>query len=167
MSNWTSITADDLKAMGHGMIVDRAAATATGDTDPVAWAIGSAVARVRRACGAGNPLDADPTKVPRSLQDVTVRLAVYALMERIRFPMSEDQRETRKNDNSDLLRISDRKVKVELPDTVSDEPEIGPTPGTWNSERKVLGRTHPHPAPGVQNPAQGYANPDGTRDSVT
>jgi hypothetical protein len=45
-----------------------------------------------------------------------VRLAVYALMERIRFPLSDDQKDTRKNDNSDLNRIHDSRQRVEAPD---------------------------------------------------
>ena len=36
-------------------------------------------------------------------------------MERINYPLGEDQRETRRNDNSYLLRISDDQLKFEFP----------------------------------------------------
>lgn len=163
---WIPITIDDLKTAGHGFIVDRATTTATGSVDPASEEIANAVARVRRAVAAANTLDVNPTKVPKSLKGVTVRLALYALMERIRMPLSDDQRETRKADYSDLLRIADRKVRLEEP----DDPDTEATPpnrGTWNSENKILPRAHPIPRPGRQNAVPGrYANPDGPEDTV-
>jgi hypothetical protein len=167
MPNWTNISLDDLKASGHGLIVDRAQTLATGGVDPVTDAIDNAVARVRRAVQAGNALDTVATKVPRSLKAVTVRLVLFALMERIGLPLSEDQRKTRENDNSDLLRIADRKVRIEPADNPNTD-EAGPiNPGTWNSERKIVGRMHPVPAPAAQHaPAGGYANPNAPEDSA-
>ena len=122
--NWITITVGSLKAAGHGKIMDLAATTATGDEDPVSEAIEGAIARVRRAVNTGNALDADPTKVPKSLKAVTIRIALYALMERIRTPLSDDQKETRKNDNSDLLRISDKGIPVEKPDNPAGSAEM-------------------------------------------
>lgn len=165
--NWTSISADDLKAAGLGFVVDRARTTAVGGADPVEEEIANAVARVRRAVGGGNPLDYDGTKVPGSLKGVTVRLALFALMERIRLPLTEDQRETRKSDYSDLLRIADRKVLVEAPDTPTEDSPVPQNLGSWNSENKILPRAHPVPRPGVQQPGGGagkYANPTGPED---
>lgn len=116
MGNWTSLIADDLKTLGHGAIVDRARTAATGGIDPVPEAIAEAVARVRRAISSGNTLDADTAKVPMSLKAVAIRLALFSLMERIRLPLSDDQKETRRNDLSDLNRIHDSKQRVEVPD---------------------------------------------------
>ncbi len=116
MSNWTSITIDTLKAAGHGAIVDAAQTAGIGGIDPVAESIADAVSRVRAACSTGNQLDADPTKVPNSVKSLTVRIALFALMERINYPLTEDQRDTRRNDNSSLLRINDDKLRFELPD---------------------------------------------------
>ena len=124
MPNWITITADHLKAAGHGAIVDKASTTAIGDIDPVGEAIEAATARVRRAVNSGNALDADTTKVPNSLRAVTIRLALYDLMERIRFPLSEDQKESRKSDTSDLLRISDKGIPVEKPDHPAGSAEM-------------------------------------------
>lgn len=168
MPNWTAISANDLKAAGYGSILDRAQTKAVGGTDPVVFAISSAVARVRRAVQAANALDVDPTKVPVSLEALTVRMAFYGLCERIGFPLTEDQRDTKRNDNSDLNRIADRKVRVEPAD--NPDANAGPVnPGMWNSERKIIGRTHPIPAPGVQYPSgdSGYANPDAPTDATS
>ena len=141
MSNWTTITADDLKAIGHGNVVDRAQTAATGGKDPVAEAIQDAVARVRRAI-TGSSHDADPAKVPNSLKAVAVRKALFVLMERIRMPLSLDQQKTRDADNSDLLRISDKKIPVERPDVDGGTAEMAPMGGidAVNVPRRLTGR---------------------------
>ncbi len=139
--NWTPITADDLKATGMGFVIDKAQTTATGGTDPVAEAISDAVSRVRRAI-TGSAIDADPAKVPNSLKAVAVRMAVYRLMERIRMPLSLDQSKQRDNDNSDLLRISDKKIPVERPDTDGGTAEMSPMGGVdaVNVPNRLTGR---------------------------
>jgi hypothetical protein len=147
MSNWTSITIDDLKATGLGFVVDKAQTAATGATDPVAEAVAGAVARVRRAL-AGRQMDRDTTKVPNSLKPVTVRLALFTLFGRLQFPLSADQAEQRKADNSDLLRLSDNpKIPVELPDDSGGTAEMqrGPSsetvqPGNFGNSREDLYR---------------------------
>jgi len=126
MSNWTSITIDSLKTAGHGAIVDAAQSAGIGGVDPVAESIADAVSRVRGACSTGNQLDTDATKVPNSLKGLTIRLALFALMERIGFPLSEDQRDTRRNDNSQLLRINDDHLRFELPDVPAGNAEMQP-----------------------------------------
>jgi hypothetical protein len=164
MPRWVAIFEDDLKAAAHGDLIDAARTTAAGAVDPVQDAVESAVARVRRAVAAGNPLDTDTAKVPRSLKAVTVRIAIFALMERIGQPLSEDQRNTSRDDISDLKRIADRSILVEAPD-VTDAASAPKNLGTWNSEPKLIGRTHPVPLPGRQYPAPGaYANPDAPED---
>jgi len=124
MSNWTSITIDSLKAAGHGTIIDAAQSAGAGGVDPVTESIADAVSRVRAACSTGNQLDTDATKVPNSLKGLTIRLALFALMERINYPLSEDQRDTRRNDNSQLLRINDDQLKFELPDAPAGDAEM-------------------------------------------
>lgn len=167
MPNWTAIVSDDLKAAGHSAIIDRARTMAVGGVDPVTDAIETAVARVRRAVAAANALDIDAAKVPKSLKGVTVRLALFALCERIGLPLSDDQKETRKGDMSDLNRIADRKIITETP----DDPETtasGPARGSWNSENKVIMRTHPVPKPSTQFGigTDSYANPDAPEDAA-
>ena len=124
MSNWTQITQDSLEAAGHSAIVSAAQTAGIGGVDPVAESIADAVSRVRAACSTGNQLDADTTKVPNSLKGLAIRIALFALMERINYPLSEDQRDTRRNDNSSLLRINDDKLKFELPDTAAGNAEM-------------------------------------------
>lgn len=124
MSRWTAITADHLKAAGHGAIVDNARSLAAGGIDPVVEMIADAVARVRRAVTTGNVLDADTGKVPNSLKGVTIRIALFALCERIGLPLNDDQKDTKRDDISDLKRITDNRLRVETPDTPADSGEM-------------------------------------------
>ena len=143
MSRWTTFTSEDLKAAGHGAIVDRARTLAVGGTDPVAEAITGATARVRRAVAPGNALDADPARIPNSLREVALRMALFALMERIGLPLSDDQKETRRADLADLGRLAEQRVRVEVPDTAEDTPSVagaGRTVGTVNPPRRQTGR---------------------------
>jgi hypothetical protein len=126
--NWTSISIDSLKAAGHSAIIDAAQTAGIGGVDPVAESIADAVSRVRGACSTGNQLNADTTTVPNSLKGLTIRLALFALLERISYPLSEDQRDTRRNDNSYLLRINDDQLKFELPDVPAGNAEMQPGP---------------------------------------
>jgi hypothetical protein len=129
MSNWTTITIDSLKAAGHGTIVDTAQTAGAGSVDPIAESIADAISRVRSACSAGNQLDVDPTKVPNSLKGLTIRIALFGLMERIGYALTEDQRDTRRNDNSWLLRINDNETRFEKPDNAAaDSAEQTPAP---------------------------------------
>jgi hypothetical protein len=124
MSNWTSITIDSLKAAGHAAIINAAQTAGIGGVDPVAESIADAVSRVRAACSTGNQLDADATKVPNSLKGLTIRIALFSLMERISYPLGEDQRETRRTDNSYLIRINDDRLRFELPDNAAGNAEM-------------------------------------------
>ena len=160
--NWTAITIDHLKSAGHGAVVDRAQTTAAGGIDPAAQEIANATARVRSAVKAGNVLDADPAKVPNSLLGLTVRLAVFFLMERIRFSLTEDQKETKKNDNSYLLRITDKRERFEVADDpATDGGEMQQRPPGFLARKTAFscartpcrGRTVSKPAPAPTTPA--------------
>jgi hypothetical protein len=140
MSNWTSITIDTLKASGHSAIISAAQTAGIGGVDPVAESIAEAVARVRAACSTGNQLDADTTAVPNSLKGLATRIALFALMERIGYPLGEDQRDTRRNDNSYLIRINDDQLRFELPDTAAGTAEMQPGAGV-----DIVTHTDRHP----------------------
>lgn len=163
---WIPLTADDLKAAGHSEIIVQAGTLAVGTVDPVDDALETAVARVRRAVAAANALDTDVALIPRSLKGVAVRLALFALMERIGYALSEDQKDTRKNDQDDLKAIGLRQIKVEAPEN-PDQSLVPKTQGCWNSEHKLIGRMHPVPAPGLQRgqATGGYANPGAPQDA--
>ena len=132
-SNWTTISVDDLKASALGFVVDRAQTASTGSVDPVEKAIAVSVARVRRAIASGgNALDADANKVPNSLEEVTIRLAIFILMGRLRIPLSSDQANDRDADKAELATVADPKIAtpIETPDTPAGLAEMEvPTPG--------------------------------------
>jgi len=124
MSNWVTITSDDLKAGKRGEVVDIAASVSTGGADPVAECIGDAIARVRAAISPGNQLDENTTLVPRSLRGLCVRIAIRALKDRIQLALTEDERGQRAEDISYLNRIADQKVRFEEPDTPAGAAEM-------------------------------------------
>ncbi len=127
--NWVTITVDDLKAVAFGGIIDAAQAAATGANDPVAEAIADAVAVVRGTISAGNVLDVDPAKVPRSLRSLAARTAVFALMERVQLDLSIDQRATRQADLLRLQRIGEQQQRFEQADAPAGAAEMQPGPG--------------------------------------
>lgn len=124
--NWTAITADDLKAIAYGGIIDAANSQATGYNNPVAEAIADAVATVRGAISTGNVLDQDITKIPNSLRSLACRIAVFALMERLQIELTQDQRATRQSDQSRLNRITDQKLRFETADNAGGSGEMQP-----------------------------------------
>jgi hypothetical protein len=124
MSNWTSITANDLKSAVRGEVVDAAATLATGGNDPVAECIADAISKVRASISVGNQLDQDATKVPNSLRGLTARIAAFALKKRIPMVLTEDERTTEKADQSYLNRIVDSKIRFELPDNPDGSAEM-------------------------------------------
>ena len=124
--NWTPLTIDDLKAVAFGGIIDAAQASAAGANDPVAEAIADAVATVRGAISTGNVLDADTTTVPRSLRPLAARTAVFALMERVQFDLTADQRTTRQTDLTRLGLITSQQQRFEQADHPAGSAEMQP-----------------------------------------
>jgi hypothetical protein len=139
MSNWSAITIDTLKTSGHSAIVTAAQSAGVGGVDPVTESIADAVSRVRAACSVGNQLNLDPTTVPNSLKGLTIRIALYALMERIQYPLSADQRQTRQQDSVWLDKISKERLRFEQPDTPAGEAEMQD-----GSDMDVVTRTERH-----------------------
>ena len=168
MSNWTAITADDLKAAGHGAIVDRGRTLAVGNVDPVTETITKIVNRVRRKVRQGNRLDTDATKIPASLKDSTVLLIIGELSRRIGY-VPEELKEAIRDARDEINTIGERKERVELADNPDTSAGAGPVnPGMWDSENKIIDRMHPVPAPGVQQLGTGgYANADAPADNAT
>ncbi|EDY16690.1 hypothetical protein CfE428DRAFT_5803 [Chthoniobacter flavus Ellin428] len=165
--NWIAIIPDDLKASGHGTIIDKAQTLAVGGVDPVADAIANITAEVRSAVRTGNQLDTDPTKIPRSLKRLAVQMILFALMERIGVPLSDAQAKESDRHAKRLEQLYERKEVLEPPDS-PDTTGSPVNPGMWNSENKLIMRTHPTPVPGVQfPPTGGYANPDAPQDPTS
>ena len=68
--------------------------------------------------------------------------------------------------DSIAFQIGGHKIRVEAPDDV-DISEAPQNRGAWNSESKILMRSHPVPRPAQQLPPDGdYANPDGPTDTA-
>jgi hypothetical protein len=127
MDRWIILTPDHLKAAGHGAIIDRARTAAVGGIDPVLQAIVKVTARVRRAVAPGNVLDADATKIPGSLEDAAVLIAVAILAGRIPIPLTTDVGDQVKDARKELQAISDNKTKVERADNPEGEASVAET----------------------------------------
>jgi hypothetical protein len=125
MSNWVTLTIDELKAYEHGAIIDAAQLTATGtNPDPVARVITDVTARIRSTVSPGNTLDADPTKIPGSLVDLASRMCVRFLKQRIQMDLTQDERDQRKEDNDYLKLIVTEKTTFENPDNPAGTAEM-------------------------------------------
>lgn len=111
--NWTALTSADLQKVGPPAVI--AAAEAQSPT-ATAEAIADAVSAVRGACSTGNSLDIDTTKVPNSLKALTARMALWALYDILQLELTQDQRDSRKADQSRINRITDLRLRFETPD---------------------------------------------------
>jgi len=127
--NWLSLNLDLVKASGNASVIASALqkATQSGNAvDPVADAIENAVGRIRGAVSVGNLLDRDTTKIPKSLKGLAVRMVMYGLHEFLHYELDQDQRDTKRDDNSYLIRISDDKIRFEEPDEPAGSAEMQP-----------------------------------------
>jgi hypothetical protein len=115
-------------------------------------------------------LDADPTKIPGGLVNDLISIA------RWRFLISVPQFKQLQTDERKAL-YTDALAKLNLiaAQKFGPEPPSGPNiplpPGSamWNSENKLLMRTHPVPQPGTQTQGAStdYANPNAPPDVGT
>ena len=127
MSRWITLTVDHLKAAGHGAIIDRARTAAVGGIDPVGQTILKVTARVRRAVAPGNVLDADATKIPGSLEDAAVLIAIATLAGRIPIPLTSDVADQVRDARKELQTIAENKVKVDRADNPEGEASVAET----------------------------------------
>ena len=140
MPNWTSLTPEDVAKAGSPDILAAAEAKAAGSTVEM---IADAVSAVRGAVSTGNALDVDATKVPNSLKALTARIAFYSLMTDVLvMELTVDQRKSRDMDASRLNRITDEKLRFEVPDNSGGSAEMQQSGGTqiFNMQRRQTGR---------------------------
>jgi hypothetical protein len=86
---------------------------------------------------------------------------------------TRDRRDAHDEALARLERIARQKIAIEPPakaDGAAAPPAMNPRSGQWNSENKLVGRTHPVPTPqaeqpGQENTAPPYANPEAPPDS--
>jgi hypothetical protein len=77
---------------------------------------------------------------------------------------TKERKEAASNGQDMLDNIANQGLQVELPDAAS---QGNPRAGNWNSENKLINRTHPTPTPSsqFQNAPAPYANPNGPSDN--
>jgi len=113
----------------------------------------------------GYTVDDDPRTVPISLFNDAIAIARWRLL--IATPSFKQLQTDERKEAFDLalkklLLIAQQQFAVEPP-----TPDANPRGGNWNSENKLVMRTHPVPRPGSQFTPQEntYANPDAPADS--
>lgn len=167
MSRWTAITELAVKTGKNTAVLTavRAKATANGDADPLAEYITDVVATLRTAVQSGNQVDSDATKVPNGLKEMALRMILRRLYSYIELALSTDDAKQAEEDRSYLNRIIDKRLRFPAPDT-ADATQPLPNLGNWDSENKLIMRTHPVPRPRTQFDPQTntYANPDAPAD---
>ena len=116
--NWTAITEASVKSAKNSIILTRVRALASqaGDVDPLPEIIADTVATLRAACSTGNQLDVDTTKIPNSLKGLALRMIIRSLKDYLQVPLTQDERDKATEDSSYRNRISDQKMRFEIPD---------------------------------------------------
>ena len=106
----------------------------------------------------------DDRTLPIALFDDAIAIARWRLLiatPSFRQLQTEERRLAYEEALKKLMLIAQQKFTVEPP-----IPEVNPRTGNWNSENKLIMRTHPVPRPATQFTPQTdtYANPDGPAD---
>lgn len=167
MSNWSNPTTDEAFAQRIS-VAEKNSVLARLESDPSADLMDQVVAEVRDAIRAGGYPLGEAGTIPMGLKNDCYSIFIWRFVS----SLGEDKKlQTEKREKAEiaaqdkLKRISEKKYPVEPPteSTVS-------TSGSWNSENKIIMRTHPIPPPATQFPATDptqspYANPDAPKDN--
>ena len=86
--------------------------------------IADAVATLRAAISTGNSLDADTTKIPRSLLGIGIRMVVRRMKDYLEIEMTPGEQKQADDDRSYLNRIIDSNIQFETPDTNAGSGEM-------------------------------------------
>jgi hypothetical protein len=126
------------------------------------------VAEIREDIRSGGyALDPDPTTIPLGLHGDAIAVARWKLLIAIPKLLTLQTKE-RKQENdaakAKFKQIAAQERAVEPPEETEGMPPG--RAGSWNSEGKLIMRTHPVPRPSLQFPANPdhYANPDAPLD---
>ena len=125
------------------------------------------VAEIRDYIRAGGySLDSDTTKIPLGLHNDAITITRWRLLLAIpalKNLQSEGRKDATERAEKKLRDIAAQKFSVEPPTAGTNS-----VTGSWNSENKLINRTHPVPRPGVQySPQTGtYGNPDAPADNT-
>jgi hypothetical protein len=144
MSNWVSLSIEDLYAAKAPAIIDaaRQVVTSAGAADPVPEVIADVVSRIRGALVAGGK-DIDTSKIPRSLRALAVGMAVRKLKALAEMDLSAFEQQEQKSTDSWLLRITDEKLVFEIPDVSAGAGEMqaaAPSPLITKPHRQFSNR---------------------------
>jgi hypothetical protein len=117
---WIAITVDDLNDAKIAKLVTALRTKALGDsqTDPTPRIIQAVVNRIRRkvANNRKNRLDADETKIPKSLKKTAVVLTLAELKGRLEMALTADETKAVDKAEDDLKEIANGDA-IEEPDT--------------------------------------------------
>lgn len=144
MSQWVSITINSLYEAKMAVIVDLCDSLLlkSGQPNRTAGIIQDRVNHVRRKVAScrRNQLDADTTKVPQGLYDITVILILEKLKNALEIEMTEDERRVWTRANTDLDRVANCDDVVDAPDNpiiAPMEPTVPPPAfGHWPHRRQ-------------------------------
>ena len=136
------------------------------NTTKVAVILARTVSEIRGYINAGNyPLDADTTTIPPGLVSDAVAIGRWRFLisaPQLKALQTDDRKALYDDSIKKLQLIAQGKFSVEDP-VAENEPGAA----NWNSENKLIMRTHPVPRPGVQWTPQAntYANPNAPEDT--
>lgn len=163
---WTALTSADLLkqlSVAEHSALKAVQRTLSADLDDI---VANAVAEMRDAIRSGGyELDTTDGTLPKGLHNYTVAIARWRLL--LLLPKDESvQSKPRETAYDDAVKIRDR---ISQQDYYVEPPvATAKSAGNWNSENKIVGRTHPVPKPASQFPAgtNDYANPDAPPDAA-
>ena len=164
--SWLTLTAADVTDQFTEIEAATIDAVQSDSGSKLPGIVAKVIAQVRGDIRSGGyDLDSSSTTIPDGLHNDAIAVARWKLLATL--PSSEEiQSKERKAENDAALtkfaRIASSKYSVEPP-TGAATSQRG---GNWNSENKILPRTHPIPRPAGQFPADPnhYANPDAPAD---
>jgi hypothetical protein len=118
MSNWITITLQDLYNSKVAPLIDAANSVAlgTGQTDRTTGVIADVTASIRRQCARVNILDSDTTKIPAGLKTVAIDVIYCRLKRALEQELSEDERSELKRGENTFERIGEGKEFIDPPD---------------------------------------------------
>lgn len=130
MGNWIAITTANLNNAKVAALVDalRTAALGTGQTDRAPEIIQGVVDRLRtevKGCK-NNILDSDPTKIPKSLKAIAVRMILWDLKNSLELEVTEAEKIDHSNDENFLKRVASCDIPVAIADSPETTEEVQP-----------------------------------------
>lgn len=134
MSNWITVTIDNLKNSKVADLVDalRTSALGTGQTDRSTEIITNVILRIRQevqACKT-NIVDSDETKIPKELMPLAARFILWDLKNALEIPPTSQEERDHSDDLTYLRRIASCEVPISIADDPIATPTVQPASGT-------------------------------------